>query len=284
MDRHPHNVFARSNASNFLLAANDLEGSVRIGKDLVAGASSFPACTLLYVAVADVLLGRREEALDYYARLGGLDASYAATATADLAMFDGRLDEAEAILRKAMGADASNNKPAQAAAKRAMLAEVRLAKGDRAGAILAAENSVTSGEPPTAYAAAEVELAAGRVERALAIAAPPEGGARDAELLGRLVQADALRVRGKLPEAVDAFRAAKEKGDSWLVHLGLGRTYLALGDDANALAELQICDARQGEAAIVFLDDAPTLRYAALGRRELERLRARLHADAAPNR
>jgi hypothetical protein len=47
----------------------------------------------------------------------------------------------------------------------------------------------------------------------------------------------------------------------WLARLGLGIAYVQRGMFVEALAELETCEKRRGEATSVFLDDLPTFRY-----------------------
>ena len=49
--------------------------------------------------------------------------------------------------------------------------------------------------------------------------------------------------------------------DTWLGRFALGRVYLEAGAFAEAYSELDACLKRRGEAAAVFLDDVPSLRF-----------------------
>ena len=62
-------------------------------------------------------------------------------------------------------------------------------------------------------------------------------------------------------EAIDTLTAARGLADLWLVRYTLGRAYVEQGRFAEAVAELEACEKRIGEAADVFLDDWPTFRY-----------------------
>jgi len=48
-----------------------------------------------------------------------------------------------------------------------------------------------------------------------------------------------------------------------LIRFELGKAYLEAGFAAEAMDELQICNARIGEASSLFFDDRPTWRYTA---------------------
>ena len=64
-----------------------------------------------------------------------------------------------------------------------------------------------------------------------------------------------------MPEAIEAFRDAQKRHDSWFSRFLLGKAYVEAGDFAEGLAELEICVKRRGETTDVFIYDMPTLRY-----------------------
>ena len=70
----------------------------------------------------------------------------------------------------------------------------------------------------------------------------------------------ALREK-RLGDALDAFREAQKKHDSWFAHLMLGRAYLEAARFAEAVAEFDTCVKRKGEATDVFFENVSTIRY-----------------------
>jgi tetratricopeptide (TPR) repeat protein len=66
-----------------------------------------------------------------------------------------------------------------------------------------------------------------------------------------------------VPQAIDALIAAQKTADLWLTRFSLGVAYIAGERYPEALAELETCQKRRGEATALFLDDVPTLRYLA---------------------
>jgi tetratricopeptide (TPR) repeat protein len=65
----------------------------------------------------------------------------------------------------------------------------------------------------------------------------------------------------RLGDALEAFREAQKKHDSWFAHLMLGRAYLEAGRFAEAVAEFEACVKRKGEASDVFFENISTIRY-----------------------
>jgi tRNA A-37 threonylcarbamoyl transferase component Bud32/tetratricopeptide (TPR) repeat protein len=153
-----------------------------------------------------------------------------ARARADLAAFEGRLDDALAtpdpLLR----------------------ARIQLRRGERP------EVSARDAAPTEAYLAASLAVDAGRTdglgELARRWGTAPEP---DRRLYGQLLAGDLARAAGDGRGAVEAYEAAGRIGASWLVHERLARGHLAAGDHAAAERELAWCLAHRGEAAVLAL-------------------------------
>ena len=61
--------------------------------------------------------------------------------------------------------------------------------------------------------------------------------------------------------AIELFRDSIRRRDTWMARFLLGRTYAEAEHFAEAMAELELCVKRRGEAADAFFYDTPTLRY-----------------------
>jgi hypothetical protein len=68
---------------------------------------------------------------------------------------------------------------------------------------------------------------------------------------------------GKYAEAIDLLTQARALADLWLGRFDLGVAYVDRGAFAEGLPELDACQKRRGEAATLFFDGAPTVRYLA---------------------
>jgi tetratricopeptide (TPR) repeat protein len=80
---------------------------------------------------------------------------------------------------------------------------------------------------------------------------------------GRLLEGELSLTRARFAEAVQAFSSGRDLANVWLTRFDLGRAYVEAGRYAEAISELELCARRRGEAAALFLDDVPTLRYLA---------------------
>ena len=64
-----------------------------------------------------------------------------------------------------------------------------------------------------------------------------------------------------MSEALEAFRDAEKRHNSWFAHLLLGRLYLQAGRFGEAAAQFDECLKRRGEAADVFFENTTTSHY-----------------------
>ncbi len=257
---HPYSSIIRSNLALATLDVGDFEGALKEAHAVNAGFARPPPNAWLIIAVSELVLGHRDEALAAYAALEKRAPSMAASGRADLAIYEGRLADAADILTRGIADDVAAKDEEASSSKWATLAEVRLREGDKAGALAAAANAIGFSGTTTPYRAAEVYIDAGELDRAAKLAAQfAQRDAVDPRMYAKLLEADALRARGKPLDAVAKLKEAQQLSDSWLGHLALGRAYLELSDLAHARQELETCLTRKGETALLF-GDAPTLR------------------------
>jgi tetratricopeptide (TPR) repeat protein len=257
---HPSSAIVQSNLALARLDVGDFEGAARDAQAVNAAFARPPPNTWLCLALAEVVLGHRGGALAAYANLEKRAPSQAASGRADLAIYEGRLVDAVDILMRGIEADVAAKDDEASTSKWATLAEVRLRQGDKPGALAAAANAIGFDGTTTPYRAAEVYLDAGESEKAAKLAA--RFAARDAtdpRMYAKLLEAHALRTRGKARDALAKLKEAQALSDSWLGHFALGRAYLDLSDFPAAEKEFEACLARKGETAWLF-GDTPTLR------------------------
>ena len=125
---------------------------------------------------------------------------------------------------------------------------LRLRKGDKAGAIAAADRAASSTVPSTMYAVAQAYVDASQPKKALPLTARLEGSlSTDARRFARLLTAEGLRAGGKPREAVDVYEEVLHKTDLWLAHFLLARAYLDLGAFTEASSELKTCLGHRGK-------------------------------------
>jgi tetratricopeptide (TPR) repeat protein/predicted Ser/Thr protein kinase len=247
-----------------LVAGNFKEAREEVRKTLSINPKYDKA--FLVLALVDMAEGRPEEAVREYQQLeqlGPAGASYAAAGMADLAVYEGRIGEAVGGLAKSSAADIETKSYYPCADKLLMLAQAYLLQGKKAQAVEAADEAIKlCGLEEFLFAAAQVDLEAGREDRARAIAVELGKKVQDVHLAyARLLEGYLALKRGNAADAVRLFDEAQSLVDTWLGRLALGRAYLEAGAFAEAAAEFEKCEKRKGEALSVFLNDFPSARY-----------------------
>ena len=261
----PRNIGRRTNVALYAMYAGQYETAIA---DANAALELNPSAlkALLARALAELALGKTDESAKTYSQLSQVSAdgaSYAFAGAADIAMVEGRYDDAMALLEKGMAADQVSKNVARAATKRVVLAEARLMRGDAAGAARDAQSVLSATQEDEVVAAAGLLLAQlGRTAEAEKAAAQLESALEnDPQAYAKLVRAE-LALQQKQPRrAVDFARDAEKLADTWLGHLTLGRAYLALDEYASAYSQFEITLRRGGESTAIYLDDVPSYRY-----------------------
>ncbi len=258
----PRSHFQRINFAMFALYAGDFDTAAKEAKSILDENPNFEQA-LRTMALAALALGHNEEARQDYEKVKGLStygASIAAGGLADLALFEGRVADARAILEPAIAADLAAKDADSAADRTAALAQTQLALGKTSDAVSSASKAASaSTEPGILYRAAQVYLAAGQEAKALQ-AVSPLGQRLESEpqVYAKLIAGEVLLKKGKSREALQSFQEAQKLSDTWLGHFDLGRAYLDAGAYTEASSEFDVCLDRRGEATSVFLDDIPS--------------------------
>jgi eukaryotic-like serine/threonine-protein kinase len=256
---YPRNVVQRTNLALYAMYASDFESAAReAAAALELNDRNFKA--MLALALAHVGSGRVPDAVGVYDRMRQLNASMATVGLADLALYEGRADDAAAVLTEGTGAGAPGT--AAAARKMAVLAHARRLQGRAAEAVrLAKQAAAASNAFEVQVESALLYIDAGRTREAEEIAQRLRASLHpEAQAYGRVVHGLALIARGEARPAVDVFLEGERIANTWLGKFGLGRAYLALGAHTEAQAAFEACLKRRGEAAAIFLDDQPTFR------------------------
>jgi tetratricopeptide (TPR) repeat protein len=202
---------------------------------------------------------------------------------ADLALAEGRLAEARALLEPGVEADLKGQDPDAAARKLVMLAELHLAARQPARAAEAAGRArkASDGEY-VRFAAARALLAAGDETAARAVA--DELDARlsaEPRMYAAVLRGELELRRRRYPDAIARFKDAVARVDAWVARAALARGYLEAGAFTEAHAELERCLQRRGEATDLFLDVVPTWRAFPPVLHDLARALDGLHSPAA---
>ena len=226
-----------------------------------------PSAIKAYVAraLSELALGRPADAIKTYEALSKISAdgsSFAMAGLADLAVAEGRLTDAIALLDKGIAADEAGKNATRAAAKRVTRGEVRAANRDAAGGLRDIRAALEATTDQTVRSSAGLALARIGNKDAEAIAASLEGRLEaDFQAYGKLIRAELALSGGQARAAVDLARDADKLANTWLGHVMLGRAYLALEAYPDANTEFDTAIKRQGEATAIMLDDVPSFRY-----------------------
>jgi eukaryotic-like serine/threonine-protein kinase len=258
----PNSVLQRSNLSLYALYAGDFEGAE---KEVLTILKDNPKFEESGRAQALALLGRgrMDETKQAYAKLAAMTprgAAMASTGLADLALYEGKIEEASGILEKAVAAALKENNNDSAAVNQVMLAQAQMTMGKGSQAAATASKVLTlSKDESVIYRAAQVFIGAGQDVKALQLAASL--GQRletEPQVYAKLITGEAQLKKGNARDALNSFLEAKKLVDTWLVHFDLGRAYLEAGAFTEASSEFDVCLKRRGEAIAVFLDDVPS--------------------------
>jgi tetratricopeptide (TPR) repeat protein/tRNA A-37 threonylcarbamoyl transferase component Bud32 len=264
VEAYPDRINPLYNLVWYAIAADRLDEAEAGAQQVIKLDSAFAEARVC-LALIRIAQGRTNDAAAEYRKLEGTEAyaaSLGAAGLADLALYEGRRDEARKLLEAAIPADVKNGLNAFATQKRLMAAEVFLQLGRPADAIKIAEDALAgTSNDSVLYSGAMVVLGAGKENRARELAAMLAAmPSPEPQAYARLVEGEIDLLRGHLPEAIKEFHEAQAQVDTWIGHVALGRAYLAAAQFTEAYSEFEGCLKRRGEAASVFLDDLPTMR------------------------
>jgi tetratricopeptide (TPR) repeat protein len=282
-EEHPQLLNARANVPSYLIVAGHLEEADRETKAVLASLSHLNALVYTDGIVSTLLLGKRDEALALLEPLKATSAPVALLTQADVAIFEGRLDDAVTTLKDGIAADEGRKRTPYAETTWATLAEALARRGDMTQAREAAAHAAKSNDVVTLFRAARVLARGGQASeaRALERLILANSGVR-APLFARIVEADALLAEHAPKEAVVKAMGEPGRGaGSWIARFDLGQAYFELGDFEDAERELAEAVASEGAGAVAFFEDIPTLRYLPPARYLLARAKDALHRPDA---
>lgn len=255
---NPQDMMLASNVADVELMATNLDSAIKESKDVLERFPNPNPVIHMYLGLAYALTGDTALAEEHYTKLEKGNAHRGALARADYMMARGRYDDASKLLRDTIKSRAKDG-PAAVELHQRMLAEARLAAGDKAGALAAAAQPTK--DDSNTYAVAMVQYAAGN-EAAAAVTAKRllESNSADARAYAKLLDATRESAHGKYDEALALVDEAERAANLWDVQLQRGRIALAAGKHAEALRSLEAAFARRGEGCVT-ADDLPLLRY-----------------------
>jgi tetratricopeptide (TPR) repeat protein/predicted Ser/Thr protein kinase len=258
----PRNLLTRMNSALYACYASEFETCEKEGREALQLNPSYEEG---YFAIGYAQLGqnRLTDAAETYqqlSKMGPWGASLAACGLANLAMYQGRFNDAIQILRKGAADDLAAKNPDAAADKYWMLAQANLFRGDRRAATDAADRALAiSQSVKTRFLVARILTETGDTAKARKIAASLADELQAApQAYAKLISGELALKANDARQAVQLFDAAKQQLDTWIGRFNLGRAYLAAGAFAEADSEFDRCIKRRGEALEFFMDDMPT--------------------------
>ncbi len=208
-------------------------------------------------------LAQATETYQELQKLGARGAFLAASALANIALYEGRYRQAQQILESGIAADLATKQPDRAADNLVMLSDAAILRGEKQVAIAAANKAMTNSQTEKIkFLAARTFVEAGEIARAKELATALGSELQsDAQAYSKLILGEAALKEHDPKHAVQLLTEAQTLKDFWIVHFDLGRAYLEAGAFTEADGEFDRCIKRRGEALELFLDDMPTYSY-----------------------
>jgi tetratricopeptide (TPR) repeat protein len=281
----PSNIPQRNNAGFFATYVGDFDAAIREQEKVLELNPRF-VNGYVGLALAQLASGRRDDALATWQRLeavGPDGASAAVAGLADLAIYEGRLSDARALLEKGIEADLAQKRRDAAGRKMTMLAGAYVAAGQPRKAVPLAERALKTSDADAVLLSAATALAqAGEGKRAHAVADVLDRRVEaEPRMYAELVRGAADVQRRNYADAVAHFKGAVQLRDAWVARYALARGYLDAGSASRAQDELERLEKRRGEATDAFHDGSPTYRLYAPVLFDLARARAGAGSPAA---
>jgi tetratricopeptide (TPR) repeat protein/predicted Ser/Thr protein kinase len=255
----------RFNISVYASYGSDFQTGEREARALLELDPSYPTGPNA-LAFAQLGQGQLAQAAETYQKLektGKLGASSARSGLADLALYEGRFEDAVRILEQGAAEDVAAQYSDRAAAKFAALAYTRLLQGQKGPAVAAAESALAASKNfKIRFLAGRVFAASGQAARAQALAVDLASALQaEPQAYAKLIEGEGALASGDPRKAIKAFTDANNLVDTWIGRFELGRAYLEAGAFTEADSEFDRCIKRRGEALALFLDESPTYGY-----------------------
>src|SRR6267142_1501295 len=261
----PNGAFQRLGFSFLSSFSGDFQGGEREAK---AALQINPSLEVGYLNLAEAQIGQGHlsDAVESYhklEKLGGIGASTATGALADLAAYEGHFGQAAHLLQQGASADLGAKRPENAADKFAALAHVKLLQGQSGAAVASADKALTYGQSmQVRFLAGRVFAESGEVAKAQKMAASLGSESQaEPQAYAKIVEGKSALKQGDSRQAIKALTDANKLLDTWIGRLELGRAYLEAGQFVEADSEFDRCIKRRGETSELFIDNVPSFSY-----------------------
>jgi len=258
----PKRVLFRDNLALYRNYATDFAGA----ETEVAAIDEPDHYSVLALAFAQMGQGRFTEATATYERLGALNAqgaSFSSLGLGDLAAVQGHFVDAVRILRRGAETELKGGRRDRAASRLLAAADAELARGNKKGAIAAAQEALAASKTvKIRFLAARTFIEAGDAAAAkpliTELGLEPQA---EPQAYAKILEGDIALNGGDPRVAVKVLNEANTLLDTWIGHFYLGRAYLQAGRLTEADSEFARCITRRGEALSLFLDEEPTFAF-----------------------
>ncbi|MBA7613498.1 Serine/threonine-protein kinase PknD [subsurface metagenome] len=218
------------------------------------------------LALSELAQGLPTEAADNYLKLktlGSWGSSLGTIGLADIALFEGRLNDAKEMLERGIDVDLENKRNDLAGDKMVMLAHAHLLLGQNDLALKAADQAIAIyKELNVSIPVAQIYLQIGKEAKARSLMAKlNEQLEPEPRAYAKIIEGEISLKDGNIQEAIALFEESQKLLNTWLVHFSLGKAFLEAEAYAQAHQEFELCFKRRGEATSVFFTDVPSYYY-----------------------
>jgi tetratricopeptide (TPR) repeat protein len=266
VEMYPRNALFRTNLALYAMYAGQFELAAREASEVLAIDTSFYKAYFPQ-AIAALAAGDSASAIEIYQAMathGDNADSLAQIGLADVALLEGRYQAATEILKEAIARDVAAGNERAVAHKLAALAIAQWRNGDAEAAMHSAAGTVDSRSLIVLVPVARLYVEMGRLDEARAVAdSLKENLQMAARANVSLINGNIKLAEGDFAAALDAMTDSIERVDTWGARFDRGRVYAAAGLYAEAMADLESCLQRIGEASALGLDDSPTFMFTA---------------------
>jgi tetratricopeptide (TPR) repeat protein len=261
----PKDVMARMNFALYACYAGDFQTCGNEASHVLQVNPSYEEAFLVQ-AYAELAQGQVSQAAETYNKLQSISpwgASLAFSGLADIALYQGKYRDAVETLEKGAAADIAAKKPDAAADKFVMLAYGQLLREDKRSAAAAAQRALARSQSvKIQFLAARALVEAGEIPKARKLADTLGSSLQTpSQAYSKLILGEVELKMHNPKQAVQLFSEARDRMDTWISRLDLGRAYLDAAAFVQADSEFDRCIKRRGEALELFMDDGPSYSY-----------------------
>jgi tetratricopeptide (TPR) repeat protein/predicted Ser/Thr protein kinase len=262
MEYSGKSLVERNNLAIASMYAGDFAGAEKEARTVMEQQPTYvsPYSTMAEAQIGQNRVADARQTYDKLAAVSPRGASMSKLGLADVALYEGRFEEAIPLLESGIQMDLSGKDSNAAAAKSVALAQANLLGGHNAAALAAAERALAlDKEPWVLHAVGRIYAQSGQFAKATSLAAQMSSSIDpDPQLYGKLLAGEIALQRKDPRQAIALLNDAQKMSDSWLGHFLLAQSYLEAGAFPEADGEIEACIKRKGEASALYLDEAPT--------------------------